>query len=134
MRLQHGFSLIELMVVIAIIGIISSIALPAYQDYVKTGNATEATANLAACKVEAEQFFQDNFTYVGYSCAPADAKYFTYTVSNVTATTFLLRAVGKPEQGMTNIEYTVNQDNQKSSQFESTTGNGCWLSNIAGSC
>lgn len=62
---QRGFSLIEVMIVVAIMGILASIALPGYQDYIKSGNAAEAPANLANCRVQAEQFFQDNFTMSG---------------------------------------------------------------------
>lgn len=133
-RWQFGFSLIELMVVVAIVGILASIAMPSYQDYVKSGNATEAPANLANCRVQAEQFYQDNFTYVGYSCNPQEAQYFDYAMENQTATSYTLKATGRSTQGMGNFEFTVDQDNAKTSKYDGTVGNGCWLTSSAGSC
>ncbi|WP_047515450.1 type IV pilin protein [Methylophilus sp. Q8] len=131
---QYGFSLIEMMIVVAIIGLLASIAVPGYQDYVKSGNAAEAPANLANCRVQAEQFFQDNFTYAGFVCVPSDAKSFDYSIDNQSATTYTLRATGRASNNMGAFEFTVNQDNAKTSKFDGTVGSSCWLTSSSGSC
>jgi len=130
--LQRGFSLVELMVVVAIIGIVTSIALPSYTDYVRKGRAAEAPSILANLKVRMEQYYQDNRTYVGGPCAPASgAKYFAYTCNNTTVATFQLVADGVGE--MANFQYTVDQSDVRSSKYDGVTGN-CWLTGKGASC
>ena len=55
-RVQQGFTLIELMIVVAIVGILAAIALPAYQDYTIRARVSEALASAGACKTQFAEF------------------------------------------------------------------------------
>ncbi len=131
---HRGFTLIELMIVLAIIAILASIALPAYDGYVKRGKVQEATTSLAAERVRMEQYFQDNRTYVGAMLKTPTTKYWTYALSNHAANTYTITAAPAAGSGMTGYQYTVDQDNAKTSVADGTTGTSCWLDKKGGAC
>lgn len=142
-RKQHnGFTLIELMIVVAIIGIISSIAFPAYQDYVARGKITEATSGLSDLRIKLEQYYQDNRTYAGYvdaSCNltsngnPAiNSDNFTFACAS-NADTYTITATGSGTAGMSGYSYDINQSNVKNSTVPGGSG-ACWIMKKGGSC
>jgi type IV pilus assembly protein PilE len=138
MTKHSGFTLIELMIVVAIIAILSAIALPAYTSYVTRARIPEATTALAAKRVKMEQFFQDNRTYVGSSAGAADSatsKYFDFS-SVSTASTYTLTATGKA--AMTGFTFTVDQANAKTSTVTGVSGwsgnAACWVTKQGGTC
>lgn len=59
-RLQSGFTLVELMIVVAIIGALASIALPSYQNYLKRSETAAVVATLRALTAPAEIYYQDS--------------------------------------------------------------------------
>ncbi|MFA5371492.1 MAG: pilin [Sideroxydans sp.] len=138
MKQQNGFTLVELMVVVVVIGILASVAIPAYQDYVTRGKLTEATSNLSNARVKMEQSFQDSRTYDpfgdGTTCPGAIAlssDNFNYACSNLSNSTYLISATGTG--GLSSFGYSINQDNVKSSN--TPWGNGtCWITSKGGSC
>ena len=139
MSRKSGFTLIELMIVVAIVGILSAVALPAYNSYITRGRIPEATGNLGAKKVKMEQFFQDTRTYVGAPAAASDtttSKYFDFSGSDLTTSTYTLTATGK--SSMTGFTYTVNQANTKTTTITGVSGwtgnTSCWVTKKGGAC
>jgi type IV pilus assembly protein PilE len=145
MKKSSGFTLIEVMVVVGIIGILAAIAIPSYRDYVIRSKLAEAYSNLSALRTQAEQHFQDNRTYLGFACNQAGAKYFDYTCNNpaITATTYTIKAAGKAAEGLTGIEFTINEANTKATTVTASSvmeTNGyasnaaCWVRKKKGEC
>ena len=64
-RFESGFTLIELMVTVAIIAIIAAIAVPSYQGYISDRYRNQAAADAKVCALALERFYSEGFTYVG---------------------------------------------------------------------
>lgn len=143
----HGFTLIEVMIVVAIVAILSAVAYPAYQDYVVRSNIPNATSNLATLQTKMEQWFQDQRSYLnGTDCGGAPStsmpasNYFTFTCT-ATATTYTLTATGVASSSMNGFAYTVNQDGTRTSNVTSparsnwiASQNNCWITKPGGVC
>ena len=128
---QKGFTLIELMIVVAIIGILASIAAPSYRDYVIRGKLVEGFSALADGRVRKEQFFQDNRTYVNSPC-PVATTNFTYACSNESISTYTITATGVGN--ISAFSYTINESNAKGSTTSWGNSTTCWVRSGAGSC
>ena len=138
MRMARGFTLIELMITVAVIAILAAVAFPAYTNYIQRGKITEATSSLSELRLRAEKWFSDNRTYVGFNQAIQNAKYFGYACNPVTATAFTCTATGVANQGMTGFAYTINESNVRTSTFTGLSGwnnsTSCWVTKKGESC
>lgn len=132
MNLHRGFTLIELMIVVAVIAILASVAFPAYTDYVIRGKLTEATSGLSDGRVKMEQYFPDNRTYVGGPC-PAATQNFSFTCTNLSATTYTITATGITAN-VAGFSYTINESNLKTSTTLWGNGATCWITRKGDSC
>lgn len=139
-----GFTLIELMITVAIVAIIAAVGYPSYASYVQRSRVAEATGTLSVTRVRLEQYYQDNRNYgstaSGCGVAMPGGDYFTYSCSwgaGATSQSFVLTATGKASAGMDGYAFTVDQDNtQQTTAFvgASNLPANCWLARPGDTC
>ncbi len=137
----RGFTLIEVMIVVVIVGILAAIALPSYFQYIQRSKIVEATTGLSDYRTRMEQFFLDNRKYTGgctqyHDSIQAQVKAFTLTCADAD-TTYTVTATGKSSEGMDSaFVYTVNQQGAKTSAGPTgwTSSSTCWAVRKDGSC
>lgn len=119
---NKGFTLIELMITVAIVGILAAVALPSYRDYILRGQLVDATTAMANFRAQMEKHFQDNRTYatVGAFVTPCERNDGSRVVGSFTiscfgaptANAYVLRAVGSGTTA--GFEFRVNQQDLRS--------------------
>ena len=135
-----GFTLIELMITVAVVGILAAVAFPSYTNYIRRGKIAEAQSSLSDLRLRAEKSFADNRAYdVGnWDTTPAlNGRYFTYSCAKA-PTTYTCTATGVANQGMTGFVYSIDQNNTRASTFTGLAGwnnsTTCWVSRKGESC
>ena len=141
---SRGFTLIEVVIAMAIVGILAAVVFPSYTAYLRRSKIAAALGELSAVRVRLEQYYQDNRNYgTGTTCGvamPASTG-FTFTCGwgdGGTPQTFLVTATGDAAAGLNGFVYTVNQaDEQKTTEFEGRTLTppaNCWLKKGGETC
>lgn len=140
MKTVKGFTLIEVMVVVAIVAILAAIALPSYSEHTRRAKIAEATSQLADLRVRLEQYFMDNRTYQGTGTAcgttmPTATSYFTLTCNAPTTSTYTITATGTGD--MAGFVYTINDQNVRATTAVPsgwTAKSNCWVLKKGGMC
>jgi type IV pilus assembly protein PilE len=141
----RGFTLIEVMITVAIVAILSAVALPAYGDYVRRGQLPEAFAGMSDLRVKMEQYYQDNRNYGTAQCADAgppswsngsgtltysNSQFFTYACTRTdSGQGYIITATGSTGRA-TGHAYTITHGNTRgTTQFKGNAVTAtCWLS------
>ena len=89
---QNGLTLIELMVTVAIIGILAGIAVPNYQENVRKSRRADAKGALLELANAMERHFTETNSYLGASTIDRGAQYYNLTINTATASSYLLKA------------------------------------------
>jgi type IV pilus assembly protein PilE len=137
--LSRGFTLIEVMITVAIVGILAAVAYPSYRDNIVRGSLVDGTNGLSSIRAQMERHYQDNRTYASVTgfdtpCAAgtdASRTYGNFVVScsaTPTAAAFTLQAVGS---GLANgFTFTMDQQDVRATTAAPTGYNTCtskWL-------
>lgn len=139
MRPARGFTLIELMVVVAIVGILAAIAYPSYVEYVKRGRRAEVQTALLEAAQYMQRFYAannryhlalDGITPPALPASSSSALAYDLSIDSVSATAFKLLATGKgPMAGDKCGNFTIDQTGFKGIEVDpgsTVTPKDCW--------
>jgi len=92
----RGFTLIEVMIVVAIIAILAAVAIPSYRDYIRRSQLPEAFTYLSDYRIKMEQYYQDNRSYGAAACVdnPAVPVNWTFADPNLKYFDIVCRPTG----------------------------------------
>lgn len=110
---SKGYSLLELMVVVAIVGIIAAIAYPSYQGYLRDTYQAQALADLQICSSRLERFYSNNnFSYLGADAGDVCVEW------------------SPSDQPAANAQFTMSYETEARNRYTirmTPTGDGCWV-------
>lgn len=147
-----GFTMIEVMITVAVVAILAAIVLPTYTEYVTRSKIVEAKTSLSDMRTRLEQYFLDNRKYpaapancvapgsgpagAGNIALPAGTKFFTIDCSAMSPTAYTITATGIGS--MANFQFTIDQANTRATtnlpSGWSGKGSACWVSRKNGDC
>lgn len=130
-KAEHGFTLIELMITVAIVGILAAIAYPSYTEYVLRGNRTEGQAFLNDAAARQERYYAQNNTYadtpekLGYSSANSATSLYSLGISDTTASTYTLKATTLKTDAKCG-DFTLKENGEKTKSGTASSLSDCW--------
>ena len=138
-----GFTLIELLIAIAIVAILTGIAVPSFSDYVRRGRIVEALTRLADHRVRMEQFFLDNRRYdddagnCGYPAPRAAAGDAFSLQCSATTSAYLITATGVAGKNVGGFVFAIDEANVHRTAAVPdgwVTSASCWVVRRDGTC
>lgn len=133
-RSQRGFTLIEIMIVVAIVAILAAVAYPSYTDYVLRSHRSEGQALLADAAARQERYFVQNNTYadtttkLGYGSANSANGYYQLSISGASTSDYTLTAT--PQGGQANdtkcSNLTLTAAGTRGASASGAVASDCW--------